>query len=100
MTPCGAPAPDTVRPEADRQAKPGTPWRCMVTRTRTCCVSSSLLRRLTPQHFHTLWGQTAANLQAALAERSDAEIGLARRQIAIGEASLRLPLSAYTEFDR
>jgi len=55
---------------------------------------------LTPQHFHTLWGQTAANLQAALAERSDAEIGLARRQIAIGEASLRLPLSAYTEFDR
>jgi hypothetical protein len=70
-----------------------------VTRTRTCCVSSSLLRRLTPQHFHTLWGQTAANLQAALAERSDAEIGLAHRQIAIGEASLPLPLSAYTEFD-
>jgi hypothetical protein len=71
-----------------------------VTRTRTCCVSSSLLRRLTPQHFHTLWGQTAANLQAAWAERSDAEIGLARRQIAIGEASLHLPLSACTEFDR
>ena len=71
-----------------------------VTRTRTCCVSSSLLRRLTPQHFHTLWGQTAANLQAPLAERSDTEIGLARRQIAIGEASLHLPLSAYTEFDR
>jgi len=45
-------------------------------------------------------GAAAANLQAALAERSDAEIGLARRQIAIGEASLRLPLSAYTEFDR
>jgi hypothetical protein len=48
----------------------------------------------------TLWGQTAATLQAALAERSDAEIGLARRQIAIGEASLHLPLSACTEFDR
>jgi hypothetical protein len=34
-----------------------------------------------------------------LAERSDAEIGLTHRQIAIGEASLHLPLSAYTEFD-
>jgi len=38
MTPCGAPAPDTVRPEPDRQAKPGPPWRCMSPRTGTCCV--------------------------------------------------------------
>ena len=38
MTPCGAPAPDTVRPEPDRQAKPGPPWRCMSPRTGACCV--------------------------------------------------------------
>ena len=94
MTPCGAPAPDTVRPEPERQAKPGPPWRCMH-------AHQDLLRFVvaaTPAD--TLWGQTAANLQAALAKRSDAEIGLARRQIAIGEASLHPPPSAYTEFDR
>ncbi|MDE1674878.1 hypothetical protein [Nocardia gipuzkoensis] len=56
--------------------------------------------RLTPQHFHTLWGQSAANLNAVLAERSDTEIAWARRQIEIGEAGLHLPLTAHTEFDR
>ena len=96
MTPCGAPAPDTVRPEADRQGRRGA----------VCHAHQGLLRFVvaaTPVDTTTLphpVGAAAANLQAALAERSDAEIGLARRQIVIGEASLRLPLSAYTEFDR
>ncbi|MGW4241178.1 hypothetical protein [Nocardia sp. NPDC004722] len=59
-----------------------------------------LRNRLSPQHFHTLWGQSAANLAAVLAERSDAEIAVARKQIALGETSLHLPLASNTEFDR
>jgi hypothetical protein len=59
-----------------------------------------LRRRLTPQHFHALWGQSHANLSAVLADRTDNEIDLARKQIAAGEADLHLPLSAHVEFDR
>ncbi len=59
-----------------------------------------LRNRLGPQHFHALWGQSAANLAAVLAERSEAEIAVARKQIALGEAGLHLPLSSNTEFDR
>ena len=43
MTPCGAPAPDTVRPEPDRQAKPGPLY---VTAHRDLLRSASLLREL------------------------------------------------------
>ncbi|MFI7681007.1 hypothetical protein [Actinophytocola sp. NPDC049390] len=59
-----------------------------------------LRTRLTPQHFHALWGQSHANLTAVLADRTPVEIELARKQIAAGDADLHLPLSAHVEFDR
>jgi hypothetical protein len=59
-----------------------------------------LRTRLTPQHFHALWGQSHTNLKAVLADRTPTEIELARKQIAAGEADLHLPLSAHVEFDR
>ncbi|APE38804.1 hypothetical protein BOX37_28225 [Nocardia mangyaensis] len=59
-----------------------------------------LRNRLSPRHFHELWGQSTANLAAVLAERSDAEIAMARKQIALSEASLHLPMASRTEFDR
>ncbi|MFE0906088.1 hypothetical protein ACFW3Y_22935 [Streptomyces rochei] len=59
-----------------------------------------LRHRLTPQHFHALWGQSAANLTAALAERSEADIANARRRIDSQALRLQLPLAAYTEFDQ
>ncbi|MFI6157311.1 hypothetical protein ACIBCA_32025 [Kitasatospora sp. NPDC051170] len=59
----------------------------------------SLRNRLNPVHFHTLWGQSAANLAAVLAERSEQEIAAARRHIADGTATLQLPLAARAEFD-
>lgn len=58
-----------------------------------------LRRQLSPQHFGELWGQSYTNLRAALAERADEEIMLARRHITAGEASLHLPLSAHVEFE-
>lgn len=56
--------------------------------------------RLSPQHFAQLWGQSHANLQAVLADRTDEEKALARKHIDAGEASLHLPLAASVEFDR
>jgi hypothetical protein len=61
---------------------------------------AGLHQRLAPQHFHLLWGQSAANLKAVLAERTDAEIAAARAQIEQLGDRLQLPLAAYTEFDR
>lgn len=58
-----------------------------------------LRHRLSPEHFGLLWGQSHTNLHAVLAEHTDEEIALARKQIAGGEASLYLPLSAHVEFD-
>ncbi|MYQ94845.1 hypothetical protein GTY20_27975 [Streptomyces sp. SID4946] len=58
-----------------------------------------LRTRLSPVHFHTLWGQTAANLAAVLAERTEAEIAAARRHIAEDTATLQIPLTARAEFD-
>jgi hypothetical protein len=55
--------------------------------------------RLPPQHFHQLWGQSHANLRAALADRTDVEKALARKQITEDRLSLHLPLSAQVEFD-
>ena len=55
--------------------------------------------RLSPQHFAQMWGQSHANLQAVLAERTDEEKGLARKCIETGEVSLHLPLAANVEFD-
>jgi hypothetical protein len=59
-----------------------------------------LRTRLTPQHFHALWGQSHTNLTAVLTDRTSAEIELARRQIAVGEVDLHLPMSAHVEFDQ
>lgn len=58
-----------------------------------------LRMRLSPQHFGELWGQSHANLQAVLAERTDEEKALARKHIETGEAGLHLPLAANVEFD-
>lgn len=58
-----------------------------------------LRTRLSPIHFHTLWEQTAANLAAVLADRTEADIAAARRHIADGTATLHLPLAARAEFD-
>jgi hypothetical protein len=58
-----------------------------------------LRARLAPRHFHELWGQSSANLQAVLKARTEAELSLARRQIAEQEIELHLPLSARVEFD-
>ncbi|MGX9228946.1 hypothetical protein ACWV95_27485 [Streptomyces albus] len=55
--------------------------------------------RLTPQLFHALWGQSRVNVTEAIKARTDAEIAQARRQIADGNATLHLPLSAHVEFD-
>ncbi|MFF2409774.1 hypothetical protein [Streptomyces sp. NPDC058092] len=58
-----------------------------------------LRTRLSPVHFHTLWGQTAANLAAVLADRTETDIATARRHIAESTATLHLPLAARAEFD-
>jgi hypothetical protein len=58
-----------------------------------------LRQRLPPQHFHAAWGQSHANLRAVLADRTDAEKALARKQITEAGLSLHLPLSAQAEFD-
>jgi hypothetical protein len=55
--------------------------------------------RLPPRHFHEAWGQSHANLRAVLADRTDAEKALARKQIAEDGLSLQLPISAQAEFD-
>jgi hypothetical protein len=55
--------------------------------------------RLSPRHFHALWGQSRANVREAIASRSDAEVALARRQIAEQGLGLQLPLASHVEFD-
>jgi hypothetical protein len=55
--------------------------------------------RLSPQHFAQMWGQSHANLQAVLAERTDEEKALARKHIDAGRVGLHLPLAANVEFD-
>ena len=62
--------------------------------------SDPLELAITPQHFAELWGQSYANLQAVLAERTEEEKALARKHIEAGEVGLHLPLAANVEFDR
>jgi hypothetical protein len=59
----------------------------------------NLKNRLSPVHFHALWGQSHTNLQAILAAHSEADIALARKQIAEDGITLQLPLAAHVEFD-
>ncbi|UQU67468.1 hypothetical protein COUCH_14865 [Couchioplanes caeruleus] len=56
--------------------------------------------RLSPRHFHTLWGQSHANLDAVFDGRKENEIALARRQIEEQGLTLQLPLAAHAEFDQ
>ncbi|WP_411088077.1 hypothetical protein [Streptomyces sp. 061-3] len=58
-----------------------------------------LRHRLAPRHFHTLWGQSQANLTEALGLRTDAEIARARQRIADEGLTLQLPISSQVEFD-
>nr|WSU77556.1 hypothetical protein OG499_33395 [Streptomyces anulatus] len=58
-----------------------------------------LRTRLSPVHFHTLWGQSAANLAAVINSRTEQEITTARRHIDEGSAALQLPLASRAEFD-
>jgi hypothetical protein len=60
---------------------------------------AGLQLRLSPQHFHALWGQSRVNVNEAIKARTDAEITEARRQIADEGLSLQLPLAAHVEFD-
>jgi hypothetical protein len=58
-----------------------------------------LQRRLSPQTFTALWGQSFTNLRAVLASRSEADKVLARQHIDVGRLSLDLPMAAHVEFD-
>lgn len=58
-----------------------------------------LRMRLSPPHFHALWGQSRMNVAEAINTRTDAEIDLARRQITEQGLVLHLPLAAQVEFD-
>jgi len=58
-----------------------------------------LRQRLSPPHFHALWGQSHTNLVAALRERTPAEVTAARHQIRQQDIRLQLPLASHTEFD-
>lgn len=60
---------------------------------------AQLQLRLSPPHFHALWGQSRININEAIKARTDAEITEARRQIAAEGLSLQLPLAAHVEFD-
>jgi hypothetical protein len=55
--------------------------------------------RLTPQHFHALWGQSRVNVLAAINARTDAELAQARQQITDQGLTLHLPLGTQVEFD-
>ncbi|MFE0695681.1 hypothetical protein [Streptomyces sp. NPDC058869] len=55
--------------------------------------------RLSPQHFHALWGQSRVNVLAAINARTDAELAQARQQITDQGLTLRLPLGTQVEFD-
>ena len=90
---------------------PVAPLRCLECRNAWVLPSNlpqlllfadhlDLLRlRLSPQHFAQMWGQSHANLQAVLAERTDEEKALARKHIEVGQVGLHLPLAANVEFD-
>ncbi|NUK26029.1 hypothetical protein [Streptomyces lunaelactis] len=93
------------------QLCPVAPTRCLECRNAFILPSNlpqlllfaahldQLQLRLSPAHFHALWGQSRVNVRAAIAARTDAEIALARRQIADDGLTLQLPLASHVEFD-
>jgi hypothetical protein len=103
-------------PHASPFGKPGqlcpvAPLRCFECRNALVLPSNlpqlllfsdhlaQLKQRLPPQHFDKLWGQSSVNLAAVLEARTDAELALARKQVAEEGLTLQLPLSAHVEFD-
>ncbi|WP_406399632.1 hypothetical protein OH805_11275 [Streptomyces sp. NBC_00879] len=93
------------------QLCPVAPTRCLECRNAFVLPSNlpqlllfsahldQLQLRLTPQHFHALWGQSRVNVTEVIKARTDAEIAIARRQIADEGLTLQLPLAAHVEFD-
>ncbi|WP_261719542.1 hypothetical protein [Streptomyces sp. FZ201] len=93
------------------QLCPVAPTRCLECRNAFVLPSNlpqlllfadhlaKLQLRLSPQHFHALWGQSRVNVNEAIKARTDAEIDHARRQIADEGLALQLPLAAHVEFD-
>ncbi|MFD7337806.1 hypothetical protein ACFV98_17605 [Streptomyces violascens] len=55
--------------------------------------------RLSPRHFHALWGQSRVNVREAISARTDIEITQARRHISEADLGLHLPLGSHVEFD-
>ncbi|MFD9521082.1 hypothetical protein [Streptomyces sp. NPDC059979] len=93
------------------QLCPVAPTRCLECRNAFVLPSNlpqlllfsahldQLQLRLSPQHFHALWGQSRVNVTEAIKARTDAEITLAHQQIADQGLTLPLPLAAHVEFD-
>ncbi|MEW2117621.1 hypothetical protein AB0945_21010 [Streptomyces sp. NPDC005474] len=93
------------------QLCPVAPTRCLECRNAFVLPSNlpqlllfadhlaGLQLRLSPQHFHALWGQSRVNVNEAIKARTDAEIAEAQRQITDEGLSLQLPLAAHVEFD-
>jgi len=93
------------------QLCPVAPLRCLECRNAFILPSNlpqlllfddfleQLRLRLTPRHFDDLWGQSHVNLKAVLADRTESEIVLARKQIAETGIELQLPLASRVEFD-
>ncbi|MBM0274024.1 hypothetical protein [Micromonospora tarensis] len=93
------------------QLCPVAPLRCLECRNAFVLPSNlpqlllfaehldQLALRLTPSHFHALWGQSRANLLEVLRSRTDTELRDARRQIAEDGIVLQLPLASRVEFD-
>ncbi|WP_435204924.1 hypothetical protein [Micromonospora sp. bgisy143] len=107
---------DCTDPFASPFGRPGqlcpvAPLRCLECRNAFVLPSNlpqlllfadhldKLALRLSPQHFHALWGQSRANLIEVLKSRTSAEIARARRQIAEDAITLHLPLASTVEFD-
>ncbi|MGP4089200.1 hypothetical protein [Streptomyces sp. KR55] len=97
--------------ERPGQLCPVAPTRCLECRNAFILPSNlpqlllfaahleQLRHRLTPRHFHALWGQSQANLTEVLRLRTDAEIARARRRIADEGLTLQLPITSQVEFD-
>lgn len=93
------------------QLCPVAPTRCLECRNAFVLPSNlpqlllfsahldQLQLRLSPQHFHALWGQNRVNVTEAIKARTDAEIRQARQHIADQGLTLPLPLAAHVEFD-
>ncbi|MFJ6372629.1 hypothetical protein ACIQK5_31135 [Streptomyces virginiae] len=93
------------------QLCPVAPTRCLECRNAFVLPSNlpqlllfsahldQLQLRLTPPHFHALWGQSRLNVTEALRLRTSAEITRARRRIADEGLALHLPLASQVEFD-